>query len=145
MVEKEKEGGTGLSSRGHKTLVYSNDRGLLFGRIPSLIRFTSSAPSFSSFKSYSSGRFSSSSSSSTSCSSSSRPFLRQPRVQLLRDAIFHLAGDYSCLSPPTYYLYDVTSILLFVYFVTIIPPSRLISHYCAIDKIADVSWRRCPC
>lgn len=46
--EVEEEGGTGLSSRAAKTLVYSNDRGLLFGRIPSLIRFTSSAPSLSS-------------------------------------------------------------------------------------------------
>lgn len=38
------KGGTGLSlePRAAKTLVYSNDRGLLFGRIPSLNRFTSS-------------------------------------------------------------------------------------------------------
>lgn len=48
-----------------KTLVYSNDRGLLFGRIPSLIRFTSSAPSLSSVSPIpSNGRFSSFSSSS---------------------------------------------------------------------------------
>lgn len=32
-----------LEPRAAKTLVYSNDRGLLFGRIPSLNRFTSSA------------------------------------------------------------------------------------------------------
>lgn len=39
--EQDEKGGTG---RAAKALVYSNDRGLLFGRTPSLIHFTSSVP-----------------------------------------------------------------------------------------------------
>lgn len=38
--EQDEKGGTGRAAA--KALVYSNDRGLLFGRTPSLIHFTSS-------------------------------------------------------------------------------------------------------
>lgn len=132
-----------------KTLVYSNDRGLLFGRIPSLIRFTSSAPSLSS-------------PSVLFLCRSLLVFLLLPffspvpspalslppppplRVELLRDAIFHLECDYSCLFPADLLLlryYVDIAIRIFCYDNATIMPPRLISHYCAIDKIVDVSRR----
>lgn len=40
--EQDEKGRTGRAAA--KALVYSNDRGLLFGRTPSLIHFTSSIP-----------------------------------------------------------------------------------------------------
>lgn len=106
--EGEERWNWSLSRAADKTLVYSNDRGLLFGRIPSLIRFTSSAPSLflHSFESYSSLPIASRLplplllSPFLSRSLLGHSFFTNPMYSLMRDAILHfIIHDYFCLFP----------------------------------------------